>query len=219
LEDKRRELTSEEVNLRRDLKELEEQEKLFKKIKRLEGELAKLEKTLRIWRLLDNYVFAESMFPRSLLKSIVEDLLTSEVNRILSRIFPEASINLRVSEGGKGVELQIYINNVLRDRLTLSGGEKTLIGFAIRLGISSLVSHLHSGGTTPDFIIIDEGFGPLDEENKNLIAEMLGSLIEEEMYSQVIVISHETELKNHPVFKSIVDVTKEKGYSRLRIRV
>ncbi len=219
LEEKRDKLTTDSVNLKRDLDELGEQEKLFKEVKRLKEELAKMEKTQKIWRLLDSYVFAESMFPRSLLKSIVEDLLTSEVNRILSRIFPEASINFRVSEGGKGVELHIYINNILRDRLTLSGGEKTLVGFAIRLGISSLVSHLHSSGTTPDFIIIDEGFGPLDEENKNLIAEMLGSLIEEEMYSQVIVISHETELKNHPVFKSIVDVTKEKGYSRLKIRV
>jgi DNA repair exonuclease SbcCD ATPase subunit len=197
---------------------LAKEERIFRDIRRLEEEIKELNNSKRIWTMLRDYVFADSMFPRSLLKRIVEELLTAEVNNMLSYIFPNAYIRFNVSGEGKGVSLDIYIDNIKRNRLTLSGGEKTLIGFAIRLGISRLVSILHTKGTTPDFLIIDEGFGPLDEENKSLIAEVLGTLVSTALYSQVIVISHESELKNHPVFRHIIEVRRDRGYSRVILR-
>ena len=219
ISDRRDKLLRESESIKSLLRDLDMQRKIFMEIDEMEGELGRLEASEKIWSLLRDYVFAESMFPRSLLKDIVENFLTAEVNRMLSMIFPNASIRLTVSEEGRGISLSVYINNIFRERLTLSGGEKTLIGFAIRLGITSLVTQLHSRGSTPDFLIIDEGFGPLDEENKNLIAELMGTLVNTGIYSQVIVISHEAELKNHPVFRSVIEVDKEGGYSRLRLRI
>jgi exonuclease SbcC len=204
------------AELNNKLRVLDEQTKLFRRLDELNKEREDVAKEKRIWSLLDQYVFRDSMFPRMLLKNIVERYLSDGVNRILSMVFPEAMVKFDVSEGGKGVSLNVFINNIRRDRHTLSGGEKTLIGFAIRLGISTLVSQLHGVKYKPDFLIIDEGFGPLDDENKNRVAEVLNLLVEKEFYRQVIVISHESELKNHPAFRSSVEVYKEKGISRIR---
>lgn len=199
------------------LEEIGKQKKLIRETMSLENKLRKLNKKHMLWNYLLQYVFADSRFPRSLLKDIVEEFLTPETNKYLSIIYPSSSVQISVSEGGKGVSLSIYINNIRRDKSTLSGGEKTLIGFAIRLAIGSLVSSL-SGGIKPDFLIIDEGFGPLDDENKNLIAEMLGTLISSKLFDQVIVITHESELKNHPVFRDIVSVRKVRDISHISIR-
>ena len=202
-------------SLRNELTEVEKQRDLMREIIKLKNQLDKLNEEHRLFTYLLQYVFADSRFPRSLLKDIVENFLTPEANRFLSVIFPSAAIRLSVSEEGRGVSLNIYINNIRREKSTLSGGEKTLIGFSIRLAISSLASTL-AGGIRPDFIIIDEGFGPLDEANKDLIAETLGMLVKNELIKQVIVITHESELKNHPVFREIVNVMKINGFSHIK---
>ena len=202
-------------SLRNELTEVEKQRDLMREIIKLKNQLDKLNEEYRLWAYLLQYVFADSRFPRSLLKDIVENFLTPEANRFLSVIFPSAVIRLSVSEEGRGVSLNIYINNIRREKSTLSGGEKTLIGFSIRLAISSLASTL-AGGIRPDFVIIDEGFGPLDELNKDLIAETLGMLVKNELIKQVIVITHESELKNHPVFREIVNVMKINEFSHIK---
>jgi len=198
------------------LRELDKQRSLLSDYIEAKKEKVVLEKEVRLLRLLDEYVFKESRFPRFLLKNLVEEVLVSLVNRYLKTIFANAYVDMRVGEEAKGIDVIVYINNVRREVSTLSGGEKTLIGFAIRLAIGELVAGL-KGGRAVDFLIIDEGFGALDSVNRDLVATAVGNLVDSGLYKQVIVISHETDLMNHPVFKAYIYVSKERGVSNIKI--
>ena len=201
--------------VKNNLAEIERQRSLMNDKNKLEKQLNELNEKRRLWNDLLHYVFADSRFPRSLLKDLVEDFLTPEANRYLSIILPSASVRLSISEEGRGISLDVYIDDVKREKPTLSGGEKTLIGFSIRLAISSLATTL-AGGIKPDFIIVDEGFGPLDEDNSDLIAETLGKLVKNELIKQVIIITHEAVLKNHPVFREVINIAKIRGISHIK---
>ena len=203
-------------SLRIRVKDLSQQREKLKRYLDLRNERERLHKEKRILNLLDEYVFRDSRFPRFLLKRLVEDILNSLVNDILKTFFPGASVDMVVAEEARGIDLIIYIDNVKREASTLSGGEKTLIGFAIRLGIGELIAGL-GGGSSIDFLIIDEGFGALDEVNRDLVANAVGNLVDSGIYKQVIVISHESDLRNHPVFKSHIYVTRDGGYSNIEI--
>lgn len=202
--------------LERNRDELNKQMEMLNEYNSLKGEAEQLRGKVRIYKLLDEYVFKESRFPRFLMKAIVEDILEGMVNNILRAVFPNAYVKMVVAAEAKGVDLTIYIDNVRRDVSTLSGGEKTLIGFAIRLAIGSLISGL-KGGESIDFLIIDEGFGALDDTNRDLVANAIGNLVDTGIYKQVIVISHEADLMNHPVFKAYIYISKENGVSNIKI--
>lgn len=69
----------------------------------------------------------------------------------------------------------------------------------------------------PRFLIIDEGFGPLDGELRQKVADALLSLYPEE-YQQIIVISHHEDLRSHPSFRTVVEVYKnDEGISNIQI--
>ena len=203
-------------NIKHEINDLKMQIELINEFNKVSEELHNFEYELKLWKYLNNYVFKDSRFPLTIIKRIVEDRLNYYVNSILSKIAPNIMVRMSVSESGKGISMDIYIDNIRREAITLSGGEKTLVGFAVRLGISQLVSDLH-GGVKPDFLIIDEGFGPLDEYNRDEIAHILSSLVSSGIYTQLIIISHESSLRDNPVFKSIVRVEKKDGLSRIYV--
>ena len=223
LDNKRRKARDDRGELSKRISELQlkregllRQMDLLKNYMELRDKAGELRGRLRILRLLDEYVFKESRFPRFLMRSVVEGVLEGMVNNVLRTIFPNAYVRLKVPPDARGVEVDVYIDNVRRDVATLSGGEKTLIGFAIRLAIGSLLSGMR-GGTSVGFLIVDEGFGALDDENRDLVANAIGNLVDSGLYRQVIVISHEADLMNHPVFKSYIYVSKADGVSNIKI--
>jgi len=93
-------------------------------------------------------------------------------------------------------------------------GERTAIGFALRLGIMSAVAEQH-GLRRPDFLIIDEGLSALDEEKRNAFLDILGKL--KENFSTVVVISHIGELADAPIFDMIVTIEREGAQSTIKI--
>ena len=80
-----------------------------------------------------------------------------------------------------------------------------------------MLAELYARTKHPRFLIIDEGFGPLDEELRQKVAEALARLYETREYEQIVVISHQEDLRTHPVFKTILEITKDiSGLSQVR---
>ncbi|MHA1617392.1 MAG: AAA family ATPase [Candidatus Njordarchaeales archaeon] len=199
----------------------EELEKILKKEKRLDqvkNEIAKLLLDIQAYKVLDEKVFAPGALPTRLLKDYVE-LLQEYTNDYL-RIFGQPiEVEFIFSQRGssQSIDMNIYSNGFKREIRTFSGGEQTLIGFAIRLAIGKLLAQLYSRKHRPRFLIIDEGFGPLDEELRLEVAEALSRLQTSGEYDQIIVISHHQELRNNPAFKTILEVVKDnRNISQLR---
>lgn len=216
-------------NLREKLEELKEVEK---EIRSLEEKRRVLEMDIRAYRLLEQQVFSEGGLPAILLKDYL-DVISELANRYLQHVFGlNISIYLilnKTKRKGKiiyTIEISAYANGEKRNIKTFSGGERTLIGFAIRLAIGNLVAALSGSSIRPRFLIIDEGFGSLDENKRNIVAEAIGALastIDDRtntpQYEQIIVISHQQDLRHHPVFRSVIKVTKSGGESKVSIEL
>ncbi len=78
----------------------------------------------------------------------------------------------------------------IRDVATLSGGETFLVSLALSLSLAETLAA--SGGTGLDAIILDEGFGTLDEESLDVVASVLEELSGRGL--MVGVITHVKEL-------------------------
>jgi exonuclease SbcC len=78
----------------------------------------------------------------------------------------------------------------IRDIATLSGGETFLVSLALSLSLAETLSA--SGGAGLDAIILDEGFGTLDEESLDVVAAVLEELAGRGL--MVGVITHVKEL-------------------------
>ncbi len=130
------------------------------------------------------------------------------------------TMNLTIDvRGGKPtVTMKTYRDGIEAHPMTLSNGERVLLGFAIRLALNDLISGLYYKGRRPRFFIVDEGFGPLDAENRRRVAWALYNLLREGKYEQMIIISHAEGLWEEEIFKTRIEVTKEEGISRINIQ-
>ena len=209
-------------DIREDIGRLEESKNLLIKMREdaikyreIIEKVDRLGKETKFLDILSNQVFIESGFPLYYLEILVNRVLTEYVNKYLGKIYPDLQANYKA--GKKGIELEVYMNGRRRDLNTLSGGEKTILGIATRLGLGELLTRIHSMRTRPGFLIIDEGFGPLDEDNRLKISEVFKRLVDEGLYPQVIIISHEREMVNSNYFNSIIEVSKIDDISRIEV--
>jgi len=73
----------------------------------------------------------------------------------------------------------------------LSGGEKFRVAISLAVAIGQSIS----GGRTVDSLIIDEGFGALDEVNRDNLVKELTRLSDEVLSGgRVIIVSHEEDI-------------------------
>ena len=82
----------------------------------------------------------------------------------------------------------------LHEIIPLSGGEKTIANIGVRLGYSQVITA--RANTSIDFIVLDEPFGALDEENRDLVKKIFA--IMSQWFTQIIVISHDDSIENFP---------------------
>ncbi|RPJ09813.1 MAG: SMC family ATPase [Spirochaetaceae bacterium] len=84
-----------------------------------------------------------------------------------------------------------------------SGGEQDLANLCLRLALSSAIRDLE-GAAAPAFLGFDEIFGSQDRERRYEILQAL--LLLQEQYRQILIISHDEELKDE--FPNILDVRR-----------
>ncbi len=99
----------------------------------------------------------------------------------------------------------------LRDVATLSGGETFLVSLALSLSLAETLSG--TGGAGLEAIILDEGFGTLDEESLDVVASVLEELAGSGL--MVGVITHVKELAARAPVR--YQVTREPEGSKVEV--
>ena len=75
----------------------------------------------------------------------------------------------------------------------LSGGER----FRVAISLAIAIGQMASGGAPMNTLVIDEGFGALDEENRGLMVDNLRHLSEHELKNgRIIVVSHQDDVRD-----------------------
>jgi DNA repair protein SbcC/Rad50 len=100
-----------------------------------------------------------------------------------------------------------------RDVRTLSGGEKFLASISLALGLADVIQ-MQSGAVRLDTLFIDEGFGTLSDEYRELVLQALSELRDSR---QVGVISHVPEVKNY--ISCRVEISKSHGGSVVQTHI
>jgi len=196
------------------LSDLQAQEELYKaKKERLQG----VKKETAVYKQL-----AEIFSKKGVQALIIERILPEiemEANRLLEKI-TQGKMQLRFitskekkSKEGEVETLEIKIADGLgeRDYEVYSGGEAFRIDLAVRVALSKVLAK--HAGTKLQFLVIDEGFGSLDETGKDEVIEAVSALKSD--FKKVLVVTHIQELKN--LFPIRIEITKTKEGSRLEL--
>jgi len=215
LEEREGQVTKQAEGLERQLGELESERRILRQqledIRRDKQHLKELQKSLEqqrflstVYEYLYSVVFHEKGLPLVLIRGLLEHV-EARAKDYLQRLLPMFDLSITIDDEGR-VNIEIFDGGQFRRLETYSGGEKTLIGFVIRLAIARAMA-FRVGAQPPKCLIIDEGFGPLSAEFRQEVFKALAELVKE--YEQIVVISHMEEIREHPAFTNHVRVFKD----------
>ena len=204
--EKRSKTTSLEV-AQINLGKLVEEEKL---LQNNEDEMRKLRRKREIYSILKERVFHTNAFPVEYLREFVQ-MVQANLSDFISK-FKGGKYEIDIGVTGEGdIEVRARdrskVDNVYRPLSTFSQGERTIIGFAIRLATMSAISQ-YKGKNMPNILIVDEGFGPLDQENMKVLIEGIKEL--SSIFEQIFIITHIEQLKEE-FSQRLVVVETERG--------
>jgi exonuclease SbcC len=139
---------------------------------------------------------------RGIQAAIIENAipeLQDEANRILAKITDGRLVveflTQRDTKTGNIMEtLDIKISDGMDTRKyeTYSGGEEFRINFAIRIALAKILAN--RAGANLRMLILDEGFGALDEQGRERLVEVINAIRDE--FDKILVITHIPELKD-----------------------
>ena len=153
----------------------------------LELELEQSERAEAVAGALANHLRANG-FERWLMTGAITGLV-SGANELLAQL-SGGGYSLEADEEGSFRIIDHRNADEIRDVATLSGGETFLVSLALSLSLAETL--FASGGGGLDAIILDEGFGTLDEESLDVVASVLEELAGRGL--MVGVITHVKEL-------------------------
>ncbi len=151
-------------------------------------------------RELSYYSRLAAAFGRNGLQAAVvksaQEAITRNANTTLAHL-SSGTWKVVLEENEQKTELEILAQDLsqpgapLRPFAYLSGGEKFRVAISLAVAIGQSIT----GGRTVDTLIIDEGFGALDEPNRGLLISELSRLSEEVLCGgRVIVVSHQEDV-------------------------
>lgn len=196
-----------QINLREKMKT--ENCLLADRVQKLQGEIS------------DNLIIADAFGKNGIQALLLEDVLpeieqaTNQILNIISethaQVFIEPLKDLK--KGGVKETLDIIISDIngVRDYEMFSGGEAFRIDFALRIGICQVIGK--RSGVALSTLIIDEGFGALDEEGITLMTSCIYKV--KSLFEKIIVVSHLPSMKE--VFPAHLLVTKESSGSKVSV--
>ncbi|MBM7582583.1 exonuclease SbcC [Caldicoprobacter guelmensis] len=158
---------------------------------------------------------------RGIQAAIIENAipeLQDETNRILAKItdgrLAVEFLTQRDTRSGNVIEtLDIKISDGMDTRKyeTYSGGEEFRINFAIRIALAKILAN--RAGANMRMLILDEGFGVLDEQGRERLVEVINAIRDE--FDKILVITHVQELKD--AFPVQIEVIKTPEGSTFRL--
>lgn len=150
---------------------LKEQEAAVETASGLRQEIEAATGTAAVAESLAKHLRADG-FERWMMVGAIADLVAG-ANSILDEL-SRSSYSLHSDEEGSFDIVDHRNADEIRPIATLSGGETFLVSLALALSLAETLAA--AGGSKLDAIILDEGFGALDEESLDVVASVLESL-------------------------------------------
>jgi len=202
---------------KKDLSEIEEMKAKHKKLVKQMGDKGRIRVA---YEFLEKEVFHKDGIPTALLIEIVPEIEqeASKILRDLSNGRMDVNFKFgRKTKAGKMTE-ELIVEAVDQGRShpvsRYSGGERMRINLALRLGVSEVVAKRSGYKGRIETLVIDEGFGPLDEEGRRATVEILQAL--RQRFKKILVISHIDDVRE--AFETRLMVNKPiGGYSSISV--
>ena len=175
------------------------------------GELEAVKKDLKIWKML-----ADALGKNGLETKVVREAqqkIEDNANKTLQAL-SGGNFKLELTDSGK--EMKIFVRDFTtgeqRQIEYFSGGEKflTAVSLAVAIGQSA------SGQNIANTLIIDEGFGALDDDNRRLMVKELERLSEILQNGRVIIVSHQDDVQENFANRFRLDKTDE-GFINVQV--
>lgn len=175
--------------------------------KRLEALISSSSDEAAVAGALANHLKADG-FERWLMSAAIADLVAGANDRLNE--LSSGGYSLQSDESGAFSIVDHHNADEIRSVATLSGGETFLVSLALALSLAETLAA--RGGADLDAIIIDEGFGTLDNESLDTVASVLEDLSGGLM---VGVITHVKELASRAPVR--YEVTREPTGSKVEL--
>ena len=131
-------------------------------------------------------------------------MIEGEVNNILGQI---VEFGLQLEMDGKNVNANIVYDDQQWSLEMCSGMERFISGLAIRIALINVCNL-----PRPNFLVIDEGFGTLDNENLTSLYMLFAYL--KPQFDFVMIISHIDSMRD--VVDSLMEIKKVNGFSNIK---
>ena len=200
------ELKAKKSNLENKISQLRE------KIDKAQMKIEEAEKAEKIFDIIKLFRSAYRAVQPVLRKEIV-NTAKSFIQKILDEVRGPSDISFFVDIDEEYTPKIKTEEGFIRDVRHLSGGERTLLAFAYRVGIGRLVSQLKTGRNL-GLIILDEPTGSLGREDRSIerLADAISRL---KAIEQIIAVSHSEEFASRADY--IIRVEKRGEVSRVSV--
>lgn len=185
-------------------------------IKLRENELNNLSESFQVYKELIS-IFGKTGVQSIIIENVI-GLIEQFANSILLKMQTNFVVKFKtvkqIQSGNdrETLDIFVYVNGVERSIETYSGGERTLINFAIRLALSKILSSIYN--VEVKSIFLDETLAALDEVNESFAVGILKFL--SNSFNQIFVISHNDKVRDH--ISGNIIVTRYQDHSEVFIK-
>jgi DNA repair exonuclease SbcCD ATPase subunit len=144
-------------------------------------------------------------------------LVEERANEVLGRLPQDFRIELRTQREKKGgglmdaLDVVVFVDGWETDYNMLSVGQRFRVDLALRLGLSSVMTHRH--GSRIDTLWLDEPLADLDDEGREAVVEALSALAVD--FDLIVVVSHHADFNDR--LPARIVVTQDGGVSEARL--
>jgi DNA repair exonuclease SbcCD ATPase subunit len=159
-------------------------------LKKYNCEIVELESKIKLWKKVVK-AFSSTGIPTLIIHTILDDLQV-EANSILQDLRPDISLQFYIEKEDKDVLDILYkVNGQNRDYLQLSGGQKTFVSFALKLGLSLVIQKRL--GIKLQMLQLDEVDQPLDRSGQDAFVNVVHKY---QNKFKIFVVTHNDRLKD-----------------------
>jgi len=131
-------------------------------------------------------------------------MIEGEVNNILGQI---VEFGIQLDMDGKNINANIVYDDQKWSLEMCSGMERFISGLAIRIALINVCNL-----PRPNFLVVDEGFGTLDNENLTSLYMLFAYL--KTQFDFVMIISHIDSMRD--VVDTLMEIKKVNGFSNIK---
>ena len=165
-------------------------------------EVSKLEEQFGLYEYYLNALGKDGVSYELISKAL--PMIEGEVNNILGQI---VEFGLQLEMDGKNVNANIVYDDQKWSLEMCSGMERFISGLAIRIALINVCNL-----PRPNFLVIDEGFGTLDNENLTSLYMLFAYL--KTQFEFVMIISHIDSMRD--VVDTLMEIKKVNGFSNIK---